>query len=135
MLFQVKGFKLKTASQLTPKEIEAYRQATHRRKKQEEKALLQRKEKAWVLARQAAELLRDKFSATKVVVFGSLANDKYFTPWSDVDIAVWGLKMEDTFHAIGAVFDLSDEIALNLVDINTARRSILETIQKEGVDI
>ncbi|MFN2106397.1 MAG: nucleotidyltransferase family protein, partial [Candidatus Promineifilaceae bacterium] len=85
--------------------------------------------------RQAAVLLRDEFAASRVVVFGSLALDSGFTRWSDVDLAAWDIAAEDTFRAIGAVMDLGQEIAVNLVDVNTARPSLLAAIEKDGIDI
>jgi predicted nucleotidyltransferase len=126
---------MKTADQLTPSEIEAYREAARQRQAQQAEALERRRECAWDLARQAAILLRDSFGATRVVVFGSLANEQFFTRWSDVDIAAWGLRPEDTFRAIGAVFDLDAEIPVNLVDVNNASTSLVNTIDKEGKEI
>jgi uncharacterized protein len=58
-----------------------------------------------------------------------------FNRWSDVDIAAWGLAPEDTFRAIGAVMDLPTEIAVNLVDVNTARPSLVAAIERDGVPV
>jgi uncharacterized protein len=126
---------MKTAAQLTEKEIDSYRKSFRKRKQVESLELKQRKERAWSLARNAASLLKKQFGATRIVIFGSLAKDHYFTKWSDVDLAVWGLRPEDTFRAIGAVYDLDEDIRLNLVDINIARDSLRATIEKEGVDV
>ena len=80
-------------------------------------------------------LLRKRFGAERVVVFGSLAHKGCFTRWSDVDVAAWGLRAEDTFRAIGAVQDLDFEIAVNLTDVGTCSPSLLEVIQQEGVEV
>ncbi|MFH0725844.1 MAG: nucleotidyltransferase domain-containing protein [Pseudomonadota bacterium] len=45
---------------------------------------------AWPLVRVAAKILKQKFGARKVVVFGSLLKKDRFSPWSDIDLAVWG---------------------------------------------
>ncbi len=74
--------------------------------------------------RAAAQLLKQKYGATRVVVFGSLVHEGRFTRWSDVDVAAWGLGMHDTFRAIGDVMDLSSEIEVNLVDVNTCGSEI-----------
>lgn len=126
---------MKTAAHLTQQEIKRYRAALKQREAQEDEALRTRKERAWALARRAAKLLKDSFGATKVVVFGSLVHDRTFTRWSDVDLAAWGLRPEDTFRAIGAVYDLDTEVKINLVDVNAAKPSILEAIQKDGIEI
>ena len=120
---------------LTPEKIAVYRATAQRRRRQEKKEINQRREKAWQVARQAARLLRERFHVSRVVVFGSLAREEGFTRWSDVDIAAWGIAPEDTFRAIGAVMDLETEIPVNLVDVNTARPSLLAAIEREGIEL
>jgi predicted nucleotidyltransferase len=123
------------ALNLTPEKIAVYRATAHRRRGQDKPALARRREQAWAAARQAAQLLRDQFEATRVVVFGSLARESGFTRWSDVDIAAWGIAPEDTFRAIGAVMDLETEVPVNLVDVNTCRPSLLKAIEQDGVEV
>jgi uncharacterized protein len=79
--------------------------------------------------------LRQQFGATLVVVFGSLVHPGSFTPWSDVDIAAWALRPEDTFRAIGVAMDLDAEIPVNLVDVNACKASVLRVIEQEGVPL
>jgi predicted nucleotidyltransferase len=122
-----------TALELAPEEIAVYRAAARRRSEQEQRELAQREKRAWALARRAASLLREQFGAERVVVFGSLIHKECFTPWSDVDIAAWGIQPRDTFQAIGMVMDLDAEIELNLVDVGTCSTSLLATIEQEGV--
>jgi len=117
----------------SPAEMAIYRATARRRKAQEEQALARRRERAWTLARQAASLLREQFGATRVAVFGSLAHKEAFTPWSDVDIAAWGIHPDDTWQAVGAVMDLDAEIEINLVDVSTTRPSVLAAIEREGL--
>jgi predicted nucleotidyltransferase len=131
-----------TALDLTPQEIAAYRAAAQRRHQQAQQELALREQKAWQLARRAADLLRAQFGATRVIVFGSLVHPGCFTPWSDVDIAAWGIQPADTFRAIGAVMDLDDddhdvylEIEINLVDVGACTPSLLETIERDGVEL
>ena len=120
---------------LTPEKIAVYRATAQRRRQQERKEINQRREKAWQIARQAARLLHEQFHVSRVVVFGSLTREEGFTRWSDVDIAAWGIAPKDTFRAIGAVMDLETEIPVNLVDVNTARPSLLAVIEREGVEL
>ncbi|MCD6289540.1 MAG: nucleotidyltransferase domain-containing protein [Anaerolineae bacterium] len=124
-----------TALDLTPEEIEAYREAARRRWERERQALARRRERAWEAARRAARLLRERFGAGRVVVFGSLVREECFTPWSDVDIAAWGIRPEDTFRAIGAVLDVDDEIEVNLVDMGACPEWLQPVIEREGVDL
>jgi predicted nucleotidyltransferase len=122
-----------TALKLTPDEIATYRAAARRRGEQEQRELARREKRAWVLARRAATLLREQFEAERVVVFGSLVHSGCFTPWSDVDIAAWGIHPHHTFRAMGMVMDIDAEIQLNLVDVGTCSISLLTTIEREGV--
>lgn len=126
---------MRSALNLTSEEVAEYRQAARARWEQEQRKVAGRRERAWEVARTAAELLRQQFGATQVVVFGSLVHDGCFTPWSDVDIAAWGILPKDTFRAIGAVMDLDLEIEVNLVDIGACRPSLLATIGREGIDL
>jgi hypothetical protein len=52
-----------------------------------------------------------------------------------VDIAAWRLRPEDTFRAIGAVMDLNSDIEVNLVDVQVCSASLLEAIEREGVEL
>jgi predicted nucleotidyltransferase len=120
---------------LSPIEIAKYR-ATALSIREQEKADTERlRIKGWQIAREAVRMLRDKFHVSRIVVFGSLVHEGRFTRSSDVDIAAWGIDPEDTFRAIGAVMDLDPDIAINLVDVNTARPSLLKVIEKDGVDL
>jgi predicted nucleotidyltransferase len=122
-----------TILDLTPEQIAQYRNHAQQRRQQERPQIEKRRKKAWQAAHEAAALLKEDFNATRVVLFGSLARETGFTLWSDVDIAAWGLAPEDTFRAIGAIMDLDTSVPVNLVDVNTARPSLLETIEREGI--
>jgi uncharacterized protein len=103
-----------TASELTPEAAAAYRAAARRRHEADRRALAARERRAWELARRAATELRRRFAASRVVVFGSLVHPGRFTPGSDVDIAAWGLRPDDTFRAtneLTASSTLLDEMA------------------------
>jgi uncharacterized protein len=120
---------------LSPEQITRYRASALERQQREEVESAARRQEAWRIAREAAQLLRQRFNVSRVVVFGSLARQTGFNRWSDVDIAAWGIASEDTFRAIGAVMDLQTEIPINLVDVNTARPSLLASIERDGVSI
>ncbi len=118
-----------------PAKFDEYKRGALRRLRRERRELAQRRERAWALARRAASLLKEKYGASRVVVFGSLARESGFTKWSDVDIAAWGLRPEDTLKAWGEVMELSSEIELNLVDVSACPPEILKRIESEGVEV
>lgn len=119
---------------LTPEQIAMYQAAARQRWEQEQRDLAAREQRAWAAARRAAQMLKEHFGATRVVVFGSLIHPGMFTPWSDVDIAAWGIQPEDTLRAMEAASEVNNEIAVNLVDVNACRASLREVIEREGVD-
>jgi predicted nucleotidyltransferase len=121
------------ASIITPAEMAAYRATARRRQEREQQELVQRQARAWEVARCAATRLKAQFGVERVVVFGSLVWAGCFTPWSDVDIAAWGLSPNDTFRVMGAVMDLDPAIAINLVDVGTCRPELLAAIEQEGI--
>jgi predicted nucleotidyltransferase len=124
-----------TARELTPEEVADYRAAARHRFEREQEELAARETRAWEVARRAASLLRERFGATRVMVFGSLVHTGCFTPWSDVDIAAWGIRPEDTFRAIGMVMALDGNIEVNLVDVKTCSASLLALIEREGREL
>nr|BAL58849.1 DNA polymerase beta domain protein [Candidatus Acetothermum autotrophicum] len=70
-----------------------------------------------------------------MVVFGSLARADAFTLWSDIDLAAWGLRPEETFRAVAALVGFDPEIAVNLVDVTACRPTVREAIEREGIDL
>jgi predicted nucleotidyltransferase len=120
---------------ISPDQLEQYRQTARDRQNARVSEAKARMEKAWALVREAAKLLREQYQAQRVVAFGSLLHETSFTQWSDVDIAAWGIPPEQTFRAIDAVMDLDSSIAVNLVDVNTCALSLLEAIEQEAMDL
>ncbi|GBD07939.1 hypothetical protein HRbin22_00165 [Candidatus Thermoflexus japonica] len=126
----------KTAADLTPEEIEAYREAWRRRWAEEEARRAQRRERAWTVARAAARLLKEHFGARRVRVFGSLP-----TPWfqegSDIDLAVEGIPPERLGEAEAALAELAPDFRMDLVPLEELRDAprLLRRIEEEGVDL
>ncbi len=127
----------KTALELSPQEWQRYRpaEAIARRKKQDQSQEQKRKQRAWQLARQAAKLLRKQFGAQKVVVFGSLAHKAWFTIWSDIDLAAWGIPPNRFYAAVGTIAELNTEYKIDLVDPETCRPVLRTMIEREGVEL
>jgi predicted nucleotidyltransferase len=124
-----------TTLNLTPEKIARYRESANKRFQRENADIELRREQAWQEAKRASLILKKQFGATRVVVFGSLARKAGFTRWSDVDIAAWGIAPEDTFSAIGVISELDSDVAINLVDVNTARTSLIEVVERDGIEL
>lgn len=121
--------------QISSEQMEQYKRTARLRWQREQAEQKARREKAWQLARQAATLLKKEYDVRRVVLFGSLIHPNRFHRWSDVDLAAWGLTTENWLRAIGAVRELSDEIELNLVDVECCSPKLLEVIEREGITL
>ncbi len=94
-----------------------------------------RRQQAWRVAQQAAELLRDQYGASKVVAFGSLAHGDWYTPWSDIDLAAWGIPADRFYSAVAAVTGLSPIFRVDLVDSDACRPTLRKTLEREAVEL
>ena len=81
---------------------------------------------------EAQHLLRDRYGATAVVLFGSLAVGDY-RETSDVDIAVEGLASAHYFAALTDLMNLFT-VPVDLVRVEEASSSLKERILAEGRD-
>jgi predicted nucleotidyltransferase len=120
---------VKTALDLTREEWQAYQPGTRAAQDQP----LERWERAWHVARTVAELLREQFGATRVVVFGSLVHREWFNPWSDIDLAAWGISPSDFYRAVAVVTGISPEFKLDLVAPDDCQPSLRHVIEQEGL--
>ena len=86
-------------------------------------------------ARRVASMLRGKYGATRVVLFGSLAHRAWFHPLTDVDLAVEGIPPSDFY---GAWEDADLAIrgrSVDLVALETAPEGIRHALAEDGVEL
>ena len=101
--------------------------------KLDQEQLSERWQRAWIAARRAADVLRRRFGATRVVAFGSLARRDWFTPWSDIDLAAWDIPPDSFYRAVAAVAGLSPEFKVDLVALEDCEPALRRVIEEEGV--
>jgi predicted nucleotidyltransferase len=118
------GKMAKTALDLTPEELRLYWPGRNISGPPAE----ERWKQAWELARTAAHLLHHEFGATRVVAFGSLAHRDWFGPWSDVDLAAWGIPASQFYLAVATVTGISQDFHVDLVDPGNCRWAVLQSI-------
>ncbi|MFW6335356.1 MAG: nucleotidyltransferase family protein [Desulfosalsimonas sp.] len=119
---------------ITSADMEIYRKTARRRKEIYEQWRRKRIEHGWAVAQKAASLLRERFQADKVFVFGSFLRAESFDERSDVDLAVQGIPDEDFLRAIAAVTGLDREITVDLIQLEQASPSLCKQVE-EGVEI
>ena len=124
----------RTAKNLSPEELKQYRLRLERhfQDRQVEEALSQR---AWRTAYRVAAMLYKDFGATDVAIFGSLAKRESFTKWSDIDIAVWGIRSEEYLRAVWAAEEISGLFKVDLVDFESCTGRFRERVMNQAVSI
>ena len=123
----------KTALELTPEELSRYSLTPKRRQSLAQKKQLMAR--AMRQAKIAATLLKREFGATRVVLFGSLAHRLWFTQWSDIDLAAWGIAPSDFYRAAGTVSDMPSEFKIDVVDPETCRPTVRAEIDEDGIEL
>ena len=118
--------------QITPEQLAACRKLLERRWKSRkvDETLLRR---AWQAAYEVVTLLYDEFGATKVAVFGSLAEPLGFTKSSDIDIAVWGLSDKEHTKANSKAMDLRIGFKIDLINFDLTKGLFKERIQQKAI--
>jgi len=123
------------SSTLTAQQLDAYRQTMHRRAAEADARRAERRAAAWAVAREAADLLRARYGATRVLAFGSLAEGTHFSARSDIDLAAEGLRPSDHFAALGRLLTLSPDFEFDLVDLGACPRGLSAAILATGVHL
>jgi len=123
-----------TALDLPPEALRKYRplEAIRRRRAKQRAEISSRRRRAIAAACKAAELLKTKFGATEVILFGSLASRGSFTLYSDIDLAERGIPSDLYLTAMDTVLYFDKEFKIDLVEIETCLPAIRKEIEKEG---
>ncbi len=126
-----------TALDLPRKEWGRYIESARRRPDLPAITPKEAQEREQLLARvqEAAIELKARFSVRRVVLFGSLAHSAWFVPDSDVDLAVEGLDSGSYWKAWGLVEDIIGTHPVDLIDIETAGKSLQQVIERHGVEL
>ncbi len=122
------------SQQISPKQLAACRKQLEQRWKSRkvDETLLKH---AWKAVYEVASLLYDEFCATKVAVFGSLAEPISFKKSSDIDMAVWGLSDNEHTKANSKVIDLRTGFKIDLINFDLTKGVFKERIQQKAIPI
>jgi predicted nucleotidyltransferase len=112
--------------------MERYIRTAQWREQQRSMKLQQRRSMGLEIAKVAAQMLKTQFSASRVVVFGSILGERFHAT-SDIDLAVWGLPESDYFKAVGQLLSWSD-FKFDLVEVQYAPPEILAAIA-QGLEL
>jgi len=126
-----------TALELTPEGWGHYIKAMSLRSSPPGLTLEEKRERKQLLERvqKAVEVLKSSFTIRRVILFGSLAHASWFMSDSDVDLAIEGLASEDYWQAWRLVEDIIKDRPIDLIEIETAGKSLRRAIERYGVEL
>ena len=94
-----------------------------------------RRGSAMEISREAARILKKKYRATRVVLFGSLARSPLFAPTSDIDLYAEGVPGSLFFEAEAEIEEMAKGFRVNLVETKKCPPQFLREIEDEGIDL
>lgn len=117
---------------MSPSELAECRENLKRQweNRQVDEELLKR---AWAVAHRLAATLYQDYGASKVAVFGSLAEQERFTKYSDIDIVVWGVSYNRCLDALWETEDLGSEFKIDIINFKTINRSFRDRILSQAI--
>ena len=121
----------KTALELTSEELQAYQPIWPYDKEH----IAIQWQRALETAHKTASILRERFGATRIVAFGSIAHKTLFTPWSDIDIIAWGIPASEFYKAVAVVTGLTSEFEIDLIDPDSCHSKLKQLIDLEGIEL
>ena len=119
----------------TPEQIEVYAATLRARTAETARRRQARRERAWTVARQVAQILRAQYGATGVRVFGSLVEGDHFTERSDIDMAATGLTPVLHVEALGRLLRLSPDFEFDLVNLESCPEGLRRAVEYSGVSL
>lgn len=126
-----------TALELTREQWQSYIEAARFRAPPPKMTLAQQNEREQLLnrVRQAADELKTRFKAKRVILFGSLTDPNWFTSNSDVDLAVEGLSTDVYWQAWRLTEEIIKTRPVDFVDLESAKASLRQTISQYGIQL
>lgn len=107
-----------------------------RRREAERKATLEkRRQKAFAIARQIADMLRQDFGATEIYLFGSVLRPGEFHAHSDIDLAADGIAPARYLTAVAKALIMAEEFSVDLVDIAECQPEFEDSILRKGIKL
>ena len=88
-----------------------------------------------VRVREVAAVLRARFGARRVVLFGSLAHAAWFARDSDIDLAVEGMAAGQYWEAWRIAETIMPDRPIDLVDLETAGEGLRRAVDRYGLDL
>ena len=104
-------------------------------RRQSDPQLAVRRERAWAVAREIADFLRDQYRPARIRVFGSLLYPELFHAQSDIDLAVEGIPWPAYLRAWNDVERHFSEFKVDLIDLGVVSDRLRQRVEEQGVDL
>jgi predicted nucleotidyltransferase len=95
----------------------------------------QERDRLLALVRQAAQVLKTRFGAKRVILLGSMVRPDRFTPQSDVDVVVAGLRADAYWETWRVVEEIVQDRPVDLIDLDGASESMRRSVERYGIDL
>ncbi|MEZ4594514.1 MAG: nucleotidyltransferase domain-containing protein [Chloroflexota bacterium] len=112
---------------------QAYLPQIKRRWENEPQVWEQNRQQALIIAKKMVAMLREQYSVSRVILFGSLVESGRFDQFSDIDLAVEGLDPSLFYQAVSRLQALSQNFQVDLIDLAHCPHAFREAILGEGV--
>ncbi len=120
---------------IAPAQLAIYKATAQRKQLERTQAVELRREQAWIIARQAAQVLSDEYGANKIILYGSLSRGAGFHMRSDIDLAAWGIDEKQYYRIVSRLLDFSPKIEVNLVMGEFVSPALSDSIRQEGLSL
>lgn len=115
-------------------EINELREAWQKRRENEVAELELLRERALEAARQAAKLLREKYHAQKVFLYGSLVWSRHFDQHSDIDLLIEGCSdLDNYWRMVNEIEEITAPFPPSVLLSEDASVSLREKVYDKGV--
>lgn len=123
--------------QLTPAEIARYRAAARKRAAARTLTPSDAAARDDLLkrVRHAAAVLKARYGVKRVILFGSLAHEGWYSADSDVDLAIEALPSDAYWRAWRLAEEIIRDRAVDLIEMESAREPLRSAIERTGVPL
>jgi len=86
-------------------------------------------------AKKIASMLKEKYGAKRVILFGSIVKSSYLHKRTDIDLLVEGIKSNDFLRAGADAWTISSPFDVDIVPVERADQYLLSRALEEGVEL
>ncbi len=120
---------------ISPAEMQLYLETARRRARASGAESSARHIQALKIAQKAVALIKSRYPAARVRLFGSILYPDSFDPHSDIDIAVEGIPWLDYLRLGSELESKEPEYKIDLVDVGIVSPGLRSHIEREGIPV